>query len=193
MTNDQIVCGGLININDKFLMVQESKENISGLWNIPAGRIEENETLSECVRREIKEETNIKARPKGIVGVYFHDNGDEVISIIVYEMEYIDGNIKPNHDDIQKVEILSEEEIKEKELRSNHILQAIEDYKTRQRIPCEYVERIEDIDPSKLARLKKKLSYRRDDITRKHKFGGSIITIILGYVLFIIIREFIED
>ena len=54
MTN--IVIGGLIEKN-KFLLVQEAKEKCKGKWNIPAGRMEVNESVIDCLKREIKEET----------------------------------------------------------------------------------------------------------------------------------------
>lgn len=55
MTN--IVIGGLIEKDNKFLLVQEAKENCKGKWNIPAGHIEVNESVIDCLKREVKEET----------------------------------------------------------------------------------------------------------------------------------------
>ena len=38
-----IVIGGLIEKDDKFLLVQEAKEKCKGKWNISAGHLEVNE------------------------------------------------------------------------------------------------------------------------------------------------------
>lgn len=167
--NGQIVCAGLVNKDNKYLMIQESKDGISGLWNLPAGRLKDDEKLKECVKREVYEESGIKANPKGIIGMYFYDDGDQVTSIIVYDMEYISGTAKPNHYDVQSAEWLTESEIKSKELRSHHINQALSDFKDRKRIPCSYVEKIEDLNPGKLAKLKMKLKSKKSDISKDDK------------------------
>lgn len=39
-------------------------------WSIPGGGMEPGETLSECVVREVREETGIEVKPTRIVGVY---------------------------------------------------------------------------------------------------------------------------
>jgi phosphatase NudJ len=185
----QIVCAGLIEKNDKYLMVQESKDNIFGLWNLPAGRLEGGENLQECVKREVFEETGVEAEPTGIVGMYFHDSGDEVTSIIVYDMNHMFGDPNPNHDDVQKSQWLSEEQIKEKELRSYHINQAISDFKSRDRIPCSYVERIEDLDPSKLGKLKMKFNSKRPKVSEKGNIMKGLISTIILYLGFNLIKK----
>lgn len=183
--NGQIVCAGLVNKNNKYLMVQESKDGVSGLWNLPAGRLENDEKLKECVKREVYEESGIKAEPKGIIGMYFYDNGDQVTSIIVYDMEYISGSAKPNYHDVQNAEWLTESEIKSKELRSHHINQALSDFKDRERIPCSYVEKIDDLNPGKLAKLKMKLKSKKSDISKDDK---TVQFLFISLIVLIIIK-----
>lgn len=188
----QIVCAGLIKKDNRYLMVQESKENISGLWNLPAGRLEKGEDLQECVKREVFEETGIKAEPNGIVGMYFHDSGDEVTSIIVYDMDYVSGIPNPNHSDVQKSAWLSEKQIKEKELRSYHINQAISDFKSRDRIPCSYVERIENLNPSKLGKLKMRINSKKSDVPEKDNIIKGLVSMIVVYFIYNLIRRFTD-
>jgi len=45
--------------NKVLIMKRESTKFLSGLWEFPGGKIEQNETASEAVIREIKEETNL--------------------------------------------------------------------------------------------------------------------------------------
>lgn len=183
--NGQIVCAGLVNKDNKYLMIQESKDGISGLWNLPAGRLEDDEKLKECVKREVYEESGIKANPKGIIGMYFYDDGDQVTSIIVYDMEYISGTSKPNHYDVQGAEWLTESEIKSKELRSHHINQALSDFKDRERIPCSYIEKIEDLNPGKLAKIKMKLKSKKSDISKDDK---AIQFLFISLIILIVIK-----
>jgi ADP-ribose pyrophosphatase YjhB (NUDIX family) len=46
----------------RYLLVQEAKEHVYGLWNWPAGKAEPGETLQETAIREAKEETGFDVR-----------------------------------------------------------------------------------------------------------------------------------
>ena len=52
----QICAGGVILNKDKVLVINQ--DNIS--WSLPKGQVEGNESLIECAKREIYEETGIK-------------------------------------------------------------------------------------------------------------------------------------
>ena len=62
--------GGLI-FDDagRILLVCRKHPPQAGLWHIPGGRLEPGETLSECCRREVLEETGIEVTPSRIVAV----------------------------------------------------------------------------------------------------------------------------
>lgn len=55
----EIIVGGIIKKNHKYLLVQESKKDFYGKWNLPSGHLEPDETLLEGAKREIKEETGM--------------------------------------------------------------------------------------------------------------------------------------
>ena len=40
-----VVVGGILEIDGKFLLVQENKGRWKGIWNIPAGSLEDNESF----------------------------------------------------------------------------------------------------------------------------------------------------
>ena len=44
----------------KLLLIQRKKEPYIGTWAFPGGFIDENETLEECVARELAEETGFE-------------------------------------------------------------------------------------------------------------------------------------
>lgn len=63
------------------LLLQQRADN--QLWSIPGGEMEVGESVSECVTREVREETGYEAEPLYVVGVYSdpknvvaYDNGE---------------------------------------------------------------------------------------------------------------------
>ena len=85
---------GIILKDKKFLAVKEYDMDI---LLTPCGRVEENETPEETLRRELKEETAvnlISMKPFGTFSDRTHDNKDDLI-LETYFAE-IEGNLTPN-------------------------------------------------------------------------------------------------
>ena len=56
------VTGAIIQNDNNFLIGRRGKdEKSAGMWEFPGGKLEEGESLKECMRRELKEELNIDA------------------------------------------------------------------------------------------------------------------------------------
>lgn len=55
----------------KYLMVQEGKAHIYGLWAFPGGKVDLGEALTESAVREIREETGIEVELTGILGAQY--------------------------------------------------------------------------------------------------------------------------
>ena len=116
-----IIVGGIIkNSDNKYLLVKERKEKYYGMYNIPAGHLEENELLIDGTKREIKEETGYNVDVKGIVQV-----GDtEKFTSFIFYCEIISEQESYNSDEILSVEWLSFDEIKNivEKLRSPELI-----------------------------------------------------------------------
>lgn len=54
-----IVAFVLVNDQDEVLMIQEARESCRGKWYLPAGRMEEGETIEQAAQREVLEETGL--------------------------------------------------------------------------------------------------------------------------------------
>lgn len=51
---------GVVEFEGKYLLMRRSEENSSsGKWTFPGGRVEEDESTEDAVKREIKEETGL--------------------------------------------------------------------------------------------------------------------------------------
>jgi len=49
------------------LLVRRARPPYAGLWSLPGGKTEANETARDAVRRELKEETGLEAEIEGVV------------------------------------------------------------------------------------------------------------------------------
>lgn len=64
-----IIVGGVVKKDGKYLLVQEAKKECKGKWSIPAGHLEQNETIVEGAKREILEECGLEVEITGILHV----------------------------------------------------------------------------------------------------------------------------
>lgn len=62
--------GAIILDRDRVLLVKRGREPRKGLWSIPGGALELGESLTEGVRREVREETALDVRVLGLVEVF---------------------------------------------------------------------------------------------------------------------------
>ena len=65
-----LAVGAIVVRDGRLLMVRRGREPGRGLWSLPGGRVEAGESLSEAVRREVKEETGLDVAVGELAGVY---------------------------------------------------------------------------------------------------------------------------
>ena len=76
-----------------------------GWWGLPGGILELNESLPECVKREVYEETGLKVKPTRMIGIYtspdfdvIYPNGDHVQQVTVcFDCGIIGGIMQANN------------------------------------------------------------------------------------------------
>ena len=104
-----IVVGGIIkNDDNKYLLIKERKEKYYGMYNLPAGHLEENELLIDGAKREIKEETGYDVDVKGIIQI----GSTKKFTSFIFYCEITSIQESYNSDEIMSVEWLSFDEIK---------------------------------------------------------------------------------
>lgn len=99
------VTAAIIYKDGKFLVARRNiNEKLSGMWEFPGGKVEEGETLEQCLEREILEELNlvVKCGKKLASSIYSYEHGK--FEIVALEAEIISGKIKLKvHDEIKWV------------------------------------------------------------------------------------------
>ena len=109
--NIKVVTGGILEKNGKFLLVQENQKICKGKWNIPAGGLDENESLIEGAKREIYEETGCKVEITGILEIINEILEGVNVVCFFFDTKIISENIKADGEEISNVKWFTYEEI----------------------------------------------------------------------------------
>lgn len=87
------VSGLVVNEVGEWLVVKKRYGGLKGMWSLPAGFVEGNETADEAVVREVKEETGIDAVNKGLIGLRTGVIKEEVSdNMLLFLLEPIGSN-----------------------------------------------------------------------------------------------------
>ncbi|CAM4127923.1 MULTISPECIES: (deoxy)nucleoside triphosphate pyrophosphohydrolase [Flavobacterium] len=89
-----VTCAVIL-INGKILVTQRSeKMKLPLKWEFPGGKLEEDESEIDCIKREIIEEINIEIEISEKLSNSVHDYGDFKINLIPFIANYVSGEIK---------------------------------------------------------------------------------------------------
>ena len=140
-----IVVGVCIkNDNNEILMVQEANDEIRGLYNIPAGKLDSNESIMEGAIRETKEETGYDVKLDSVLCIQYLESKN--ILIIIFNATIVSGNISFDKEEIMDIKWISIEDLEamtSNEIRSyNSNISIIRDSKSNKRYPIEIIENI---------------------------------------------------
>ncbi len=140
-----IVCGGIVEKDGKLLMVQEGKQVARGLWNLPGGKLELNESIIEGALREIREETGFEIKLDGLVGVYQINYKNDNIPRIHFRFKasIISGEMKIQEGEILDAKWFAPKEIlamDDSKLRSPVIKACVRDYLAGKLYPIDAVK-----------------------------------------------------
>jgi len=80
-----VIVGGIVEKSGKYLLVQEAKEKCYGKWNLPAGRLEHNESVVDAARREIMEETGCNVEITGICHIINKVLNDDIFISFIFK------------------------------------------------------------------------------------------------------------
>lgn len=67
--NVWLAVSGLVIVDGKWLVVKKKYGGLKGVWSLPAGFVNADETVDEAVIREVREETGIETEVQGLIGI----------------------------------------------------------------------------------------------------------------------------
>ena len=80
--------------NDKILITKRKKNQLlGGLWEFPGGKIENHESIENCIKREIKEELDIQIKVNNFITKIKHQYSHFKITLYAYHCQYISGDV----------------------------------------------------------------------------------------------------
>lgn len=83
----------------RIVLIRRDKEPFKGMWALPGGFAEANETAEMCCQREAYEETGLKVRAKGLVGVFSDPERDPRGTVAAaYLCELLGGELRGGDD-----------------------------------------------------------------------------------------------
>lgn len=109
-TKPLLICGAsIIIIRDGHILLQRRKDN--GCWGYHGGCLELGEHLEDAARRELYEETGVKAKTMKLYGVfsgpelhYVYPHGDEVYNVdVVYVCDDFEGELSADKNEVSEL------------------------------------------------------------------------------------------
>lgn len=138
----QVIVGGIIEKDGKYLLVQEAQKKAYKKWNFPAGHLDFNETLKQGAIREIKEETGCDVELDGVCYIANKVLEDDLFVMIVFNAKLVKENIEFDKEEILDVKWFDYDEIVNKmdnELRGSYVKTAVTNYKKKLIAPNDIV------------------------------------------------------
>ena len=91
------VVAAVIMKNDLFLIANRSfEDNSQGIWEFPGGKVEENETFTSALMREIKEELSLNIKVGNMIATIDLNKTDKNIYVHYYYAIILSGQISLN-------------------------------------------------------------------------------------------------
>ena len=106
-----IVAEVCVKKDNKILMVQENRKEKKGKWNMPAGKLEDNEDIITAAIREVKEETNLDVDIDGLICIEENVSPMGQLLILYFSGQYKSGEIKFDNEEIANVLWMTVDEI----------------------------------------------------------------------------------
>lgn len=106
-----IIVGGVVEKDNKYLLVQESKASCYGKWSVPAGHLDPGESIFDGAKREIKEETNCDVELTGVCSIGNHLVPEDTFVAILFTTKLLTDSVKPQAGEILEAKWFTYEEI----------------------------------------------------------------------------------
>ena len=129
--NPKIVVGSVCTFENKFLMCRRAIDPQKGLWTLPAGYLENNESAEEGAIREAYEEAFAKIKILNLLAVYSLKDISQVQ--ILFHAELIENSFKAGIESLE-VELFTWENIPWDKIAFPSVTWALNNYVERQNL-----------------------------------------------------------
>jgi ADP-ribose pyrophosphatase YjhB (NUDIX family) len=123
--NPKIVVGCLPAHGDRILICKRAIEPRYGLWTLPAGFMENNETAAEGAAREALEEANARVEIEDLYTVYSIPHISQVY--MMFRARLLDADFSPGIESLE-VKLVKEDEIPWDQLAFTMVKRTLENY-----------------------------------------------------------------
>jgi 8-oxo-dGTP diphosphatase len=115
-----------VNAHGEIVLVLRGENPGKGMWGLPAGFMEVNETVEQAARRECLEETGLEVEIDNLLGVwsYYHDVKQSSGVVVLYAARIINGTAQAGSDSVD-VKFFLPEKIPQSALAFHTHLEAI--------------------------------------------------------------------
>ena len=108
-----IIASCCVKDHDRILLVQENKNEVKGLWDLPGGKLKTTESIKQAAIREIMEETGYSIELKSILLMQNYITSKGEMLIIYFNAELLNKKQeKYREEEIKNVKWFTIEEIK---------------------------------------------------------------------------------
>lgn len=107
-SNPNNVCGAILTWGDRILLCKRAIEPRYGLWTLPAGFMENGETVAQAAARESMEEANARATRLNLFGVFSLPHISQVY--LMFSGELVSDQVSPGMESLE-TGLFSEHEI----------------------------------------------------------------------------------
>ncbi len=124
----------------EFLFVQNAK---TGIWGLPAGALEWDETIQQCIRREVWEETGLQLLDLETIGIasnpisqsVLYPNGDSIqyFAVEFYSNEYSGELSVIDQTEISRAEFKPADQLRSLSLNEVGIVDSLKYYRQHQK------------------------------------------------------------
>ena len=89
MATIKVTCGIILNSEGKmFVGRRKPEKSMGGYWEFPGGKVEEDESYEECLKRELLEELDMNVQVNEHFMTVLHDYGTFKVELISFLCEY---------------------------------------------------------------------------------------------------------
>jgi 8-oxo-dGTP diphosphatase len=100
----KVVCGVIWQNSKVFIAKRKPEKSLSGYWEFPGGKIEENELPEVALERELKEELGMMVKVGQYLGQNIHHYDNFSIDLIAYTCDFVSASFElTDHDEFQFV------------------------------------------------------------------------------------------